>query len=335
MKILLFPIRGKIINAFKCSKQAFLANEEVQAIINIIFRQEYKKGLTIDDVKVSKVIFMADADVDGSHIAALLLRMFLMYFPFMIEAGMVYKAVPPLYSIKEGKKHKYFTEQIDIVKYVQKIFMDKNDFKDIKKKPIAPKDITKLFLHNADYVYFLEKTANTYAVDPYLLEMVLYHYILNKKTIKFDKLKKEISSAYRFMSVYNEKGTIVVRGTIDKSNLIIFSDKFVRDCENILRLIESNNDLYYMLNGKKSSLYIIMKLYESTMPNNVQRYKGLGEMDKDELAESTLYPGSDRTLIRYTLDSAKEAINTIREYESDSKKILSLVNTVTRDDLLD
>ena len=61
----LFPIRGKIANAFRMSKQAFFSNEEVQAITQIIFGQEYKKGLTLEDVKVSKVIFFADADVDN------------------------------------------------------------------------------------------------------------------------------------------------------------------------------------------------------------------------------------------------------------------------------
>ena len=71
----LFPIRGKIINAFKASKQAFFSNEEVQGITRIIFGQDYRKGLTVEDAKVEKIIFMSDADVDGSHIAALLLRM--------------------------------------------------------------------------------------------------------------------------------------------------------------------------------------------------------------------------------------------------------------------
>ena len=71
---------------------------------------------------MEKVIFMADGDVDGAHIAALLLRLFIMYFPQMIKAGMVYKAIPPLYSIKEGKKNRYFIENTDMVKYVQKTF---------------------------------------------------------------------------------------------------------------------------------------------------------------------------------------------------------------------
>ena len=59
---------------------------------------------------MDRVLFMADADPDGNHISALLLRLFIMYFPQMIKAGMVYKAIPPLYSIKEGKKNRYFNE---------------------------------------------------------------------------------------------------------------------------------------------------------------------------------------------------------------------------------
>ena len=331
----LFPIRGKIINAFKASKQAFFSNEEVQGITRIIFGQDYRKGLTVEDAKVEKIIFMSDADVDGSHIAALLLRMFVMYYPFLIEAGMVYKAVPPLYSIKEGKKTRYFTENIDMVKYVQKFFVASNEFKTLDKKDLSPKDITSFFLKNADYIYYITRTSSTYAVDPYLLEMVLIHYLLNKKSIKFEKLQKEVRSVYRFMDVYKEHDTIVVRGSIDKSNLIIINDKFLRDCEDILRIMENNDNLYYILNKKKSSLYEIMKAYDASTPKNIQRYKGLGEMGDDQLGESTLRPDSDRMLIRYTLDGAKEAINFIREYESDTKKILSEVGIVTRDDLLD
>lgn len=335
MKTLLFPIRGKIINAFKASKQAFFSNEEVQGITRIVFGQDYRKGLTVEDAKVEKIIFMSDGDIDGAHIAALLLRMFVMYYPFLIEAGMVYKAVPPLYSIREGKKTKYFTENIDMIKYVQRFFLANNQFKTIDKKDLSQKEITSFFLKNADYIYFLERAASTYAVDPYLLELVLIHYMGNKKSIKFDKLKKEVKSAYRFMDVYNDDGTIVIKGSIEKSNLIIFSEKFIRDCSNVLRIMESNDSLYYMLNGKKSSLYTIMKVYDSNMPKDIQRYKGLGEMGDGQLGESTLRPNSDRMLIRYTMDDARDAINFIREYESDSKKILSEIGVVTRDDLLD
>lgn len=332
----LFPIRGKIPNAFKMTRNAFFSNEEVQGITRIILGSDYKRGFDVKDCKVSKVIFMADADVDGDHIAALLLRMFVMYFPQMIEAGMVYKAIPPLYSIKQGSRKKYFTEQADIVRYIQKIFLQNNTITDLKKNPLESKEVTLLFMKNADYIYHLERISNTYAVKPYLLEMVLNHYVSNKNKINLSKLQKEIKSVYRFMDAKSVgKDNIVIEGVIDKSNLIIFNDKFIEDCSHILDIIRDNDKLYYHINNETKSIYEIMKIYESTMPSSVQRYKGLGEMDEDELAESTLYPGSDRTLVRYTLKDAKEEIEAIREYESDTKKILSLVNKVTRDDLLD
>ena len=128
--------------------------------------------------------------------------MFVMYYPFLIEAGKVYKAIPPLYSVKEGKKKRYFTDNLEYIKYIQKTFLSQNDFRDIKNQPISQNDITKFFLRNTDYIYFLEKLANTYAVDPYLTEMVLDHYIENGNKVNFDKLKKE-ELVYHFLILQN------------------------------------------------------------------------------------------------------------------------------------
>ncbi len=275
------------------------------------------------------------ADVDGSHIAALLLRLFVMYFPQLIEAGMVYKALPPLYSIKEGKKTKFFIEQIDIVKFIQKDFLAKNTFLDMKKKALDNKSLTKFFLKNADYIYYLTKVANTYAVDSNLLEVVLYNYIENNHKMDAKKLAKVIKSLDRFMNVETSKsGYVVLKGSIAESNLIICHDKFFNDCRDIIKIIESNDSLYYLVNNKPTTLYHIMLLYEKSTPSSVQRYKGLGEMQYYDLRDSTLSI-ADRSLIRYTMDDAKEAISIVREYESDSKKILQHTGIVTRDDLLD
>ena len=247
---------------------------------------------------------------------------------------MVYKAVPPLYSIKEGKKNRYFTETIDIVRYIQKKFSDKYTIS-VKSKNLSSREITVFFMRNNDYIYYLERVANTYALNPYLLEMVLNNYVSNKNKINYDKLNKEVKSKYRFMNVEKIKGVVTLKGTIDKVNTLIISDKFINDCSYILDIMRNNDSLYYEVNKEKKTIYEIMKLYESVSPSSVQRYKGLGEMDYDELAESTLYPGSDRTLVRYTLEDVKEEIEAVREYESNPKKILGLVDKVTRDDLID
>lgn len=328
----IMPIRGKIINAFKCTKEKFFSNEEVQGITQIVFGQEYRKGLTVDDMKVDKIIIAADADVDGAHISALLLRMFVMYFPFVIAAGKLYKAVPPLYSIPDGRnKRRYFVDQLDIIKFNQKTFLQKHSLGISKNKSLTNKEISMLFLRNTDYVYFLEKCASTYAIDPNLLEMVLFHYVANKNSFKFDKLKKEISSVYRFMNVNKKSNTVVIDGTIDKYNCIICNERFINDCNDILNIINSNDQLVYLLDSKKTTIYNIMKTYESSIPS-VQRYKGLGEMPPVELGESTILP-ENRTLIQYSLDDAKALLKEIREYESDTKKILKTIKSVDRSDL--
>lgn len=262
--------------------------------------------------------------------------MFVMYFPQMIAAGMVYRAVPPLYSVKQGSKNRYFTDQIDIVRYIQKLFLTKYKFEPLKGS-IDNRAITSFLIKNADYIYYLEDVAHTYAVDQELLELILFNYLENKNSFNYDKLKKKITSTYRFMDIYKRNGTIIVSGTIKESNTIVLNDKLINDCSTILNIMNSNDAFYYKIDGKVESLYNIMLLYNKTSPSNIQRYKGLGEMNKDDLAESTLYPGSDRTLIKYTLEDAKEVLETVREYESDSKKILRLIDKkdIKREDLLE
>lgn len=273
-------------------------------------------------------------DVDGGHISALLLRMFIMYCPFLIKAGIVYKAIPPLYSIPNGKKRIYFIDQLDMIKYVQKIFIANNKLSYINNTQLQPKDLTKLFMINNSYVYYLEKTATTYAINKYLLEIVLYNYIRHNDSFDYKSLKKEIKTNYRFMDVYSENGNIIVKGSIEESNFVICNDNFINGCSEIINIIKSNDEIEYIFNGNRCYIYSIMKAYENSMPKNVQRYKGLGEMPKEELAESTLLE-ENRTLIRYTVDDIKESFNIIREYESNTKKILSLVHNVTRDDLVE
>jgi len=257
-----------------------------------------------------------------------------MYYPFLIAAGMVYKAIPPLFSVKIGRSEKYFTEQIDIVKFMQKDFLENHSFTDTKKVSIDNKTATIFFMRNVDYTYYLNRAANTYALHPRLLEIILMNYVSHKNSIDFTSLQKEIKSTYRFMDAIKlGKDQIKVSGVIDKSNVAIINAKFIADCENVIKILEANNHLYYLIDGDKKSLYEIMNLYEKSTPSGIKRYKGLGEMSKEQMAESSLRADMSRTLIRYTMNDIKETFETIRSYESNSKLILNLCNNVTRDDL--
>ena len=74
--------------------------------------------------------------------------------PQLIQAGKVYKGVPPLYSIPIGKREEYFTSNIDFVRYIQKLFVKNNDFKHLNKSSVTPKEATVFFMRNEDYVYY-------------------------------------------------------------------------------------------------------------------------------------------------------------------------------------
>lgn len=261
--------------------------------------------------------------------------MFIMYFPQLIIAGRVYKATPPLFSVKVAGKDKFFIDNIDMIKYNQKAFTQKYQLKNSKKEILSTKDLTNFFIRNADYIYHLESLSDTYAIETPLLEDILTCYVENKKAVNFAKLQKLIKSKYRFVDAVKEKsGTTIVQGVITKSNVAILSDKFFMDCSPIINIIESNDDLHYIIDNKLMSIYEIMKIYEKTQPTGVHRYKGLGETSDSILEKAVMNP-SDRILIQYTMDDIKETVDTIRSYESDKKKILALVDNVTRDDLVE
>ena len=349
----IYPIRGKISNAFRSSKTSILGNEEVQGIIKIITGQDashYNKHFDPQlDIEWEKIILMSDGDVDGAHIASLLLRLFLLYMPQIIQAGKLYKAVPPLYSIPVGKKEEYFTANIDFVRYIQKLFVKNNDFKHMNKTPVTSKEATVFFMRNEDYIYHLERTANTFGVNPHLLEFALFEYY-NKTSNSV--IKKKLVKEYRFMTYEKKYNVYAYTGIIGEANDLPMSENLIKQCKPILDMIEKNNELYYLVNGKVASIYTIMKLFEKLQPSHLQRYKGLGEMDANQLAESTLLPGGqtiqmlgdgnkkievtgNRTLIRYTIEDVKEEIAIIRNYESDFSQLFKFVGNVSRQDLLD
>jgi DNA gyrase/topoisomerase IV subunit B len=330
-----FPIRGKIANAYSTIREKFLANQEVQGINKIILDGQYRKNYDpINDVKWEKIIFAADADIDGAHINALLLRFFLLYHPQLIEAGKVYKTVPPLFGVSVSKnKTAYFTERLDIVRYIQKEFVKNNQVLNVDGSSIPNKDLSVLLARNIDYTNEIDKIANTYAVDPLILEMVLVA-DMNKKSPAF--LRKQIKSKYRFVTLEEKGGNMLIEGAVNGElyDTLYVTPELINECAEIIKILDENTDLYYKLNGEDVSLYTLMNTFENTSPKSIQRYKGLGEMDYKKLAESTIHPEGQRTLIQYTLQDAQEEIEAVRVYESNMKLILNEVGKVTRTELL-
>lgn len=325
----MFPIRGKLPNAFTTEKNKFLSNEEVAGIITII-GGGYGRSFDISKVSWEKVIFMADADPDGKHIRSLLLKFFLLYMPDMIKEGRVYSAVPPLYGLERKKNSIYFTDRLEYILYCQKNYSKNNTISTLRGNILTQKELTNVLYTNIDYTYDLEILSNRYAINPNLLELVVIN--LDKDV---NTLNSIIVDQYRFMKVFKQNNTTIIEGLIDSRYQTLFiNDQFLNDIKVLQSYIEKNDCMYYILNNEKISLYTLMKSYESSTPSSIARYKGLGEMDPQQLAESTMHPDSPyRTLIRYTLESAKEEIEMVRYLESNRQELVKDVK-VSRIDLM-
>ena len=307
-----FPIRGKILNAMVTSTPKFFANEEVAGLTRIFGYNGYHKVFDPYAFKPEKVIITTDADADGSHIACLLLMMFLRYFPFVIEQGKLYVANPPLYGINIGKgKMKFFGETKEYIEYVKNIFCKDNLITDINKVPLTSNQIFKLLSNNMDYITYLTHVSYVFAIDIHFLEFLLYN-----RSLTFTKFRNLIEKTYPFVKVTVENGVTMIRGLVgDNYQTIFFNERLMRECDSAIYCID-NSDKYYYLNGRKATLLDIMIAYKNCEPGQVTRYKGLGEMPPKLLGETVIIPGKGRMLRQYTTSDVKKELGLISSLQS-------------------
>ena len=317
-----FPIRGKIVNAFRTPRDKFLANPEVAGIIQII-GGGYGRNFDISKVKWDKIIFCTDADPDGNHIKALLLRFFILYMPQLIEAGKVYAALPPLYGIKLSKdKYIYLRDRMEYVKYIQKEFSKNHKVSKTDDKVLSPRELSSILYKNIDYEDEVNRVAKNHAIDPVLLEAILVM-VYNKAT--YAKLSKAIKKQFRFIQDISKdkNGTIIIEGLVgSKYQTVFVNDLLIQESKTVLDYIDQNTSMVYKINGEVASLYELMHMFNKSAPNSIQRYKGLGEMDGKRLFDSTLDP-TKRTLIQYTMEDVKSEIESIKYYEDDMSRLLT------------
>lgn len=334
----IFPIRGKILNVYEATPEKIRGNAEIMGIAQIL-NAGFGKNFDINKVKYQKIIFMTDADADGDHIASLLLLLFLKVFPGLVESGKVYKAVPPLYGKEKSKgKFEYFVERVDYAKYMQKEFIKSNVITDKNGKKLSSATITNMLLEYEDYVDTLRSIADRYHVDRILMEHLMISHVRGDS---FAKIQKMLISENRFLtkdSIKKEKdGSITIKGLINGTiNTIFMNDRFFKDCDQLLfyakRAIQGN-ETEFILNGQPVGLYMLMDYIQKSTNGGVDRYKGLGEMEAIQLAESTLRP-DNRLLIRYTVKDVKEDLQIIRHHQSNKKLILDHISAVKKIDLI-
>ena len=274
-------------------------------------------------------------DPDGKHICNLLLIFIMTYMPELIIAGRVYKSVPPLFGMnigtKKNPKYRYFTDRLEYSQYVQTLFSQNHQLSTTTGVMLSDVDALQLICKNIMYVYEMELICKRYALNPRLLELALS--LINEP---FEVMKDKIEKEFRFIKVEKSGNVIKATGLINSIyQMLILNDKLIEDSKRILDLIynENANRLYYMMDGEVTSLYFIMKAFEKSQPSSIKRFKGLGEMNDSQLAESVFDPEGQRVLIQYTFEDAKKEIEQIKYIQSNKDQLLSKIN-VSRYELL-
>jgi DNA gyrase/topoisomerase IV subunit B len=196
-----------------------------------------------------------------------------MYYRPLVEAGRVYAAVPPLYSIKIGSHRKFFIDNEDFVSYIFKTFTKENEVRDSNNKKMANSDIIHLLANNIDYYEKMESLSKNHAMNPNVLEFIYTRIV---KNMKIKQIAKEGKKIYPYLDIFESNGVIVGDGLVNELvETAIFNKEMMKDCDNMISFYLENSDPNgYILNGQHVSLYQLMAAFNKYQPKSLTRYKG-------------------------------------------------------------
>ncbi|GAQ94308.1 DNA gyrase subunit B [Thermodesulfovibrio aggregans] len=266
------PLRGKILNVEKARIDKMLTSEEIKTLITAIGGGIGKENFDPENIRYHKIILMTDADVDGAHIRTLLLTFFYRQMLPLIEKGYLYIAQPPLYRVKRGKWERYIQTENEMKEFLMEIAVDEivlHGSTDLEKK----KSFLRLLFEYGKILEDFERKG----FSPSYIEQML--------------------NAEHQEGFSNLKDYVVLKDIFDK----IQSIPEIREGENYVIQIK-NEEI------KTSSLWqLYSKIMESIKKGlTIQRYKGLGEMNPEQLWETTMDP-EKRTLMQVTVEDAQKA----------------------------
>ena len=330
----ILPLKGKIINVEKARITKMLSNDEIQALITAI------GGGISDDFDVSKaryhkIIIMTDADVDGAHIRILLLTFFFRHMRPLIDKGYLYIAQPPLYKVKVGRKEQYLKNDSELNTFLFDWAAEHSEL-NVGKKSIVGSDWKKMLDLMVAYKSEAEKISAFMEITPaFTHELALFLQDIQWEPDKFTtqdiftKLQKHFTQ-YEITGIQEE----------DVDNEMALEDKVVKsvfgfkqlkktwelpikffeleETEQLLRKLRDVSDIekaewtFKLLareltksgNGVLDLCNAIIATGKSLM--TIQRYKGLGEMNPEQLWETTMDPAV-RTLLQVSIEDGLQA----------------------------
>ncbi len=319
----ILPLRGKILNIERARFDKMLGSEQIGTLITALGAGIGKNDFDINKLRYHKIVIMTDADVDGSHIRTLLLTFFYRHMPEIIEKGYLYLAQPPLYKIKKGNSEKYLKNSQELETYLINLIINDIQIENFEG------DMYHLISNSLDLLRHLEKLSKKY--HSRIIESLAVFNLLRLES--FDLIKDKLPEILDRISQNDEEWSAefsedsikfqkIISG--HKSNYVLKKDDL--DSLEIKKLLSKSTLLSKLYNKvlkitiKNSELVAKLPsdlnefvLSHSKKGISLQRFKGLGEMNADQLWETTLDPLT-RTFLQvkvHDVDQAEEVFSTL------------------------
>ena len=319
----ILPLKGKILNVEKARYDKMLGHEEIRCIITALGTGIGKDDFDAGKLRYHKVILMTDADVDGSHIRTLLLTFFFRHMRALIEKEHIYIAQPPLYRVKRGKTERYIRDEREFSRELMKRATEEHVVKGKDGKAIEGGSLTQFLLNIQEYDQVAAKLARKLR-DPKLIELLAASDLekktdfADKKKLQdlakaIDKAKLNVDTKLEFDEEHSLHELLVKNGGEKRINWALAATPEYKRLRTLHQAIEENDKPPFTIanNGDKttkdSALQLLNYVLEDAKKDfTITRFKGLGEMNPDQLWATTMNAES-RTLLKVRLEDAVAA----------------------------
>ena len=310
----ILPLKGKILNVEKSRLDKILKSDEIKNMITAL-------GCGIGDefdaekLRYHKIIIMTDADVDGSHIQTLLLTFFFRFLHKVVENGHIYLAQPPLYRYKKGKKEIYLKDERALNEFLIETGIEGVEFEGIGNADLI--DFLKIVAAYRSVLKELEKRFNVVSAIRYMIENPD---IISKSYVEIFEILRDYLQAqgHNILNSYvsEEEARIYVQTESGLEELLVNENLFTNPLyEEALYISQKIKERGVELKG---DVIDVLEEIEKNAKKGayIQRYKGLGEMNPDQLWETTMNP-ENRRLLKININDAISASDTFNLFMGD------------------